>query len=107
MTRRERIVLAAGLIIGLPMLVALIANPPSFINTNVNANDEMKKITRKVADNQIKQFEIAQKNGGSVVDVCVQAGLVTAALLQDQDARRYADWKQIEKRTCKEAGLDR
>jgi len=107
MTRREKIILAAGLIIGLPLLVALIANPPTFVNTNATANDAMKKITRKVADDQIKRFEIAQKNGGSVMDVCVQAGLVTAALLQDQDARRYADWKQIEKRTCKEAGLDR
>lgn len=72
-----------------------------------NATRAMDKIERQVADDQIQQFKIALHNGGTVMDLCVQAGMVTAALLQAQDAEQYAEWKKIEKKTCSAAGLDR
>ncbi len=80
------------------------SNLDQFIHNN--ANDAMKKITHKVAEDQIQQFKIALRNGGTVMDLCVQAGMVTASLLQDQDEAGYAEWKKIQKKTCQAAGID-
>ena len=58
----------------------------------------------KVADDAVKEYEIAKRNG-TKMDVCVQAGLVTAAYLQAKDEDKYREWKATEKADCTAAGL--
>jgi hypothetical protein len=58
----------------------------------------------KVADDVVKQYEIT-KRSGTKIDVCVHAGLVSAAYLQAKDEDRYRQWKQIEKADCAAAGM--
>jgi len=38
-------------------------------------------------------------------EICVQAGMVSAAYLQANDEPNYQKWKAIEKTDCKTAGL--
>jgi hypothetical protein len=54
----------------------------------------------------VAKYGVAKRNGG-VLDVCVEAGLVTAAFLRAGDQARYEQWKQTEKADCVEAGLGR
>lgn len=59
-----------------------------------------------VVDKFIRQYQIADSLG-SAMDKCVQAGLVAAALLQANEAERYASWKSIEGNVCAAAGVRR
>lgn len=61
-------------------------------------------IEKKVAQDAIKQYEIA-KRGGSAIDVCVQAGIVSASFLQAKDESNYQQWKEQEERDCRRAGI--
>lgn len=64
----------------------------------------MQGIHNKVAEDAVKQYDMAARNG-SAIDVCVQAGLVSAAYLQAQDESAYKTWKGIEQRDCDAAGI--
>lgn len=64
----------------------------------------MQGIHNKVAEDAVTQYNIAARNG-SAIDVCVQAGLVSAAYLQAQDESAYKTWKGIEQRDCDAAGI--
>ncbi|WP_074406093.1 hypothetical protein [Aquimarina megaterium] len=68
------------------------------------AKKEINKIEIQVANDAVKQYEIAKRNG-SAMDAYVQAGLVTAAYLQANDERNYKKWKKIEEQEGKNAGL--
>ncbi|MEQ1908020.1 MAG: hypothetical protein ABMA15_04315 [Vicinamibacterales bacterium] len=70
------------------------------------ANRTMQDIQSKVAADAVAQYGIAQRNG-SAMDVCVQAGFVTAAYLQAQDEANYQRWKQTEKADCAKAGIEK
>ena len=70
------------------------------------ADQTMRDIQNKVAVDAVAQYGIAQRNG-SAMDVCVQAGLVTAAYLQAQDEANYRKWKQTEKADCAKAGIEK
>ena len=59
-----------------------------------------------VANNFEKQYEMALR-GGSAIDVCVHAGLVSAAYLQAHDQSNYQRWKQKESEDCARAGVPR
>jgi predicted GNAT family acetyltransferase len=61
-------------------------------------------IYEKVANDAVDQYQIA-KRGGSVIDICVQAGFVSAAYLQAKDEANYQKWKEIEKVDCAAAGV--
>ena len=54
----------------------------------------------KVAADAISQYNIAAKQGDPV-QMCAQATMVTAALLQAQDSANYERWKVVEKRDCR------
>ena len=60
---------------------------------------QMNDINQQVASDAVTQYEIA-KRGGNRVDICVQAGMVSAAYLQAKDERNYQQWKQIENKDC-------
>lgn len=68
------------------------------------ADRQMQQIENKVADDAIKQYEIA-KRGNDQMDVYIHAGLVAAAFLQAKDEENYRKWKAIEKEEAKKAGM--
>ena len=70
------------------------------------AAKDMRDIERQVADDSVKQYEIA-KTSGSAVDRCVHAGMVAAAYLQAKDDVNYKLWKQTEGLDCESAGVPR
>lgn len=67
---------------------------------------QMDNIHNKVTDDMVAQYEIAKKQG-DVMQICVQAGMVSAAYLQAKDEAKYNEWKAIEKTDCKAAGIDK
>ena len=68
------------------------------------AAKNMQDIHDQVASDAVQQYEIARRNG-TAIDVCVRAGLVSAAYLQAKNESSYQHWKQIEKDTCTAAGI--
>lgn len=68
------------------------------------ANREMKRIEKAVADDQVKQYDIAKRNGDKM-QACVQAGFVKAAFLQAKDEGNYKKWMATEKTDCAAAGM--
>lgn len=63
-----------------------------------------KTIENMVANDAVKQYDIA-KNQGDKIQICVQAGLVSASYLQAQDETNYRKWKDIESQDCARAGM--
>lgn len=70
------------------------------------ADRTMQDITNKVAADAVAQYGIASRNG-SPIDICVQAGMVSAAYLQAKDEANYQRWKQTEKSDCSKAGIEK
>ena len=66
----------------------------------------MQQITDKVAADASEQYWIAKRQG-DLIQICVQAGLVSAAFLQSKDEPSYQKWKEIERNDCRHAGLPR
>ena len=66
----------------------------------------MKMIENQVADDAVKQYEIAKQQGDKM-QICVQAGFAAAAFLQAKDQPNYNKWKAQEKSDCRAAGLPR
>lgn len=64
----------------------------------------MQQIKNQVAEDAVKQYEIAKKNG-SAIDAYSAASMVCAAYLQAKDEANYAKWKAIEKEEAKRAGM--
>lgn len=65
---------------------------------------EMQRIEDQVAQDSVKQYEIA-KRGGDAMQACVYAGMVVAAFLQAKDEPNYRKWQAIEKGDCAGAGM--
>jgi ribosomal protein L40E len=68
------------------------------------AAQDMGKIQIQVARDMVDQYNIA-KTSGTPIDVCVHAGMVSAAFLQAKDDYNYALWKRTESRDCDAAGM--
>jgi hypothetical protein len=67
---------------------------------------DMKKIENQVATDFVDQYNIAKRQG-DVMQVCIQAGIVTAAYLQAKNEESYQHWKRVEAVDCERAGLPR
>lgn len=67
-------------------------------------DQEMAKIENKVAEDAVREYEIA-KSGGDAMDIYVHAGFVAAAYIQAKDEYNYKKWKEIEKEDGKRAGI--
>lgn len=104
-------------ILGLFIVIGIIGNivNPKSNNTNsvstTNAGNTAERkveplggIYAQVASDAIDQYNIAKKQGDAM-QICVQAGMVTAALLQAKDEEHYNQWKKIEKADCRRAGV--
>tara|TARA_R110000772_G_scaffold267264_1_gene390858 strand:+ start:1708 stop:2085 length:378 start_codon:yes stop_codon:yes gene_type:complete len=68
------------------------------------AAKDLGRIQDQVAADSVKQYNIAKRQGDAI-QICVQAGMVTAAYLQANDESNYRNWKSIEKSDCANAGL--
>ena len=68
------------------------------------ATDSLDTIKNQVAEDSVRQYNIA-KSQGDLIQICVQAGMVSAAYLQANDQSNYNRWKRIEKEDCRAAGL--
>lgn len=68
---------------------------------------QMNDIQTKVAQDAENQYHMVETNGGSNMDRCVQAGMVSAAYLQAQNQEKYRYWKAMENADCARAGLPR
>lgn len=61
-------------------------------------------IKKQVADDAVNQYNIAKRQGDKI-QICVQAGIVSAAYLQAEDEINYNKWKAVEKSDCTNAGM--
>ena len=62
------------------------------------------RIENKVASDFVTNYQIAKREGDKM-QICVQAGIVTAAYLQAKDEANYRQWKQTKDADCSRAGL--
>ncbi len=62
-------------------------------------NSSLDQIKNDVASDAVRKYEIAKRQGDEV-QICVQAGMVSAAYLQAEDEEHYNMWKSIEKNDC-------
>jgi hypothetical protein len=70
------------------------------------AANDMPRIESQAVKDMVREYGIANRTGNPV-DVCVHAGLVSAAALQAKDSEVYEHWKRIESDDCARAGLPR
>jgi len=85
------------LLSGLASLIVMIILAWYFFGGGLDkqVDTEMKNIYIQVANDSIDQYKIAKRNGSNM-DACVQAEMVTAAILQMKDEENYKKWKKIE-----------
>ena len=74
--------------------------------SDVYVSSQLKTVHSKVADDFVSKYQIAKREGDKM-QVCVQAGFVSAAYLQAKDEANYQQWKQTEKADCRKAGINR
>jgi hypothetical protein len=70
------------------------------------AGRTIQQVSSQVAQEAVKQYYIAKRNGDPT-DVCVEAGMVVAAYLQAQDEDSYHQWKENQRGDCVRQGLSR
>ena len=68
------------------------------------AAKNMQQIENQVASDSVKQYDIA-KTQGDKMQICVQAGIVSAAYLQAKDEPNYQQCKKREQIDCAKAGI--
>lgn len=68
------------------------------------AHDQEQSINTQVAQDAMDQYQIAVK-GGNKAQICVQAQMVSAALLQAKEEDLYLKWVDTEKQQCARAGI--
>jgi hypothetical protein len=66
----------------------------------------MTNIYDKVATDAEARYGIAKRQGDPI-QICVQAGFVSAAWLQAKNEAQYGAWKATEKADCARAGMPR
>lgn len=91
--------IAGGFIAAIILLVFLFGG-----GEDAYVEHQMQKAENQVAQDAVRQYEIAKANG-SAIDAYGAAGFVCAAYLQAKDEENYKKWKQIEQAEAKRAGV--
>jgi hypothetical protein len=65
---------------------------------------DMADIEKQVCADAIEQYEIAVRQGDKI-QIAVQAGFVSAAMLQAKDEEGYRKWKAVQDLAEKDAGI--
>lgn len=68
------------------------------------AKSDIQDIENQVAEDAVKQYEIAKRSGDKV-EIYTHASLVAASYLQAKDEENYKKWKEIERQAAKAAGI--
>ena len=89
-------------IIGLLIAWAFISSMGNKPTTTAVSTEQ--QIYDTVANDAVEQYQIATRQGDKM-QICVQAGFVSAAYLQAKDEANYNEWKKIEKVRCETAGI--
>lgn len=89
-------------IIGLLIAWAFISSMGNKPTTSAVSTEQ--QIYDTVANDAVEQYQIAARQGDKM-QICVQAGFVSAAYLQAKDEANYNEWKKIEKVRCETAGI--
>lgn len=95
-----------GVAVVLGVLFVLILIGALMSPTEEEVQHGVDELYSSVAVDYEGQYEMATRHG-SLIDRCVQAGLVAAAFSQANDEDSYADWKTVEARDCQLAGVPR
>jgi hypothetical protein len=66
----------------------------------------LQDIYNQVVNDSVAQYQIVKRNG-TAIDLCVHAGLVSAAYLQAKNEAAYQQWKSIEVQDCRQAGVSK
>lgn len=91
-------------VLALSLLAALGCDADPNKAVQAMADKSMHGITAKVAADSVAQYEIAKKSDDKI-QICVQAGMVSAAYLQAKDEPNFLKWKDVEKTDCAAAGM--
>jgi len=97
-----RYVLLAIIIIPFFVIIGNSAGYADYISGG--SDDLMQSIEREVATDSVREYRIAKRQGDKM-QICVQAGMVSAAFLQANDEVNYRKWKGVEETDCSRAGL--
>lgn len=82
------------------MIVSLL-----FLSACTSAEErELEDIHKQVIEDAIKQYE-SIKSSEDKIEVCVYAGMVTAAYVEAKNEKEAQKWKAIEDQDCKKAGI--
>lgn len=80
------------------------ASQPAVVAIPKTTDQRLRENAYRVADKYLRQYEMAKAQGDKV-QICVQAGLVSAAFLSAEDQEQYNKWKAIESLKCEESGI--
>lgn len=72
----------------------------------MDTSKRMDDVYKQVSSDSVEQYQIAKRQGDPM-QICVQAGMVSATFLQQKDEASYQQWKATEKEDCIAAGLKR
>lgn len=81
-----------------------LASVLALVGCDAAVDAQMDSTYDKVSSDMVAQYDIAKKQGDKM-QICVQAGMVSAAYLQAKDEAKYNEWKAIEKSDCAAAGI--
>lgn len=92
-----------GTVLGLVIVIGIIW---LFVlgNSETQISTTLDDIYKKVSNDAVDQYQIAKRQGDPI-QICVQAGLVSAAYLQEKNEAAYDQWKTTQKQDCVRAGL--
>ena len=72
----------------------------------IQTGQKLDEIKKQVSADFVQQYQIAKQQGDKI-QICVQAGLVSAGYLQEHNSSEYSKWKAIESEDCAKAGMPR
>lgn len=78
-----------------------------WVEAQIEVQPTLESINNEAANQMLNQYFMAKRNGAAPVDLCVQAGLVTAGYLQASDEENYKKWKNTEQEECLRAGIQK
>lgn len=68
------------------------------------SSDAQNAVYAKMANDAYDKYDMAIENG-SLVDACIQSGIIKNAMMELKDQKEYQGWSKIEKTACGAAGV--
>lgn len=103
-TSSEFSIKRVGIVVGLVIVIGFTWSHLMGSFTAGTSSSFEDEVYKKVSSDAVEQYHIAKRQGDPI-QVCVQAGLVSASYLQEKNESSYQNWKSIEKADCARAGM--